>query len=121
LNQRNTVSPAAVHAAKSATEAIPILADDLESDPISSGFVASLAHPGRNIPDVFSDFPDFSMKWLQLLKEIIPALSRVRVLWDPATGSIQLDAVQSSRPIAECQTRHNGNSRDYRIGAGVCG
>lgn len=96
LNQRNPVSPAAVHAAKSATEAIPILADDLESDPISSGFVASLAHPGRNIPGVFSDFPDFSMKWLQLLKEIIPALSRVRVLWDPATGSIQLDAVQAA-------------------------
>jgi putative tryptophan/tyrosine transport system substrate-binding protein len=74
----------------------PILADDLESDPISSGFAASLAHPGRNIPGVFSDFPDFSMKWLQLLKEIIPALSRVRVLWDPATGSIQLDAVQAA-------------------------
>jgi hypothetical protein len=36
------------------------------------------------------------MKWLQLLKEIIPALSRVRVLWDPATGSIQLDAVQAA-------------------------
>jgi putative ABC transport system substrate-binding protein len=94
LNQRNTVSPAAVHAAKSATEAIPILADDLESDPISNGFVASLAHPGRNIPGVFSDFPDLSMKCA--MKEIIPALSRVRVLWDPATGSIQLDAVQAA-------------------------
>ena len=43
------VSPSAVRAAKAATATIPILANDLESDPVASGFVASLARPGGNI------------------------------------------------------------------------
>jgi putative tryptophan/tyrosine transport system substrate-binding protein len=88
------VSPSAVRTIKSATTAIPIIADDLESDPVASGFVASLAHPGGNITGVFSDFPEFGMKWLELLKEAIPALSSVAVLWDPATGPTQLEAVK---------------------------
>ena len=90
------VSPSAVRAAKSATAVIPIIANDLESDPVGSGFVASLPHPGGNITGVFSDFPDFGMKWLELLKEAIPALSSAVVLWDPATGPIQLNAVEAA-------------------------
>jgi len=90
------VSPAAVRAAKSATAAIPIVVHDLESDPVASGFVASLARPDGNITGVFSDFPDFGQKWLELLKEAIPVLSRVVVIWDPSTGSIQLDAVKAA-------------------------
>jgi putative ABC transport system substrate-binding protein len=75
---------------------IPIIANDLESDPVGSGFVASLSHPGGNITGVFSDFPEFGMKWLELLKEAIPALSSAVILWDPATGPVQLDAVQAA-------------------------
>jgi putative ABC transport system substrate-binding protein len=90
------VSPSAVRAAKSTTAVIPIIANDLESDPVGSGFVASLPHPGGNITGVFSDFPDFGMKWLELLKEAIPALSSAIVLWDPATGPVQLDAVETA-------------------------
>jgi putative ABC transport system substrate-binding protein len=90
------VSPAAVQAARAATATIPIVAADLESDPVRSGFVASLAHPGGNITGVFSDFPEFGTKWLQLLKEAIPGLSRAAVLWDPATGPVQLEAVKAA-------------------------
>jgi putative ABC transport system substrate-binding protein len=90
------ISPPAVRAAKSATTAIPIVANDLESDPVGSGFVTSLANPGGNITGVFSDFPDFGTKWIELMKEAIPALSRVVVLWDPATGHVQLDAVREA-------------------------
>ena len=90
------VSPSAGRAAKAATTTIPIIADDLESDPVASGFVTSLARPGGNISGVFSDFPDFGMKWLELLKEAIPTLSSAVVLWDPATGHIQMDAVKAA-------------------------
>jgi putative tryptophan/tyrosine transport system substrate-binding protein len=89
-------SPLAVRAAQSASSTIPIVAADLESDPVGSGFVVSLAHPGGNITGVFSDFPEFGMKWLQLLKEAIPTLSNAVVLWDPSTGSLQLNAVKAA-------------------------
>ena len=89
-------SPAAVRAARSATSVEPIVAIDLESDPVAAGFVASLAHPGGNVTGVFSDFPDFGTKWLELLKEAIPGLSRAVILWDPATGATQLNAVEAA-------------------------
>ena len=90
------ISPSALRSAQSATTTIPIIANDLESDPVGAGFVASLAHPGGNITGVFSDFPDFGTKWLELLKEAIPTLSSVTALWDPATGPTQLEAVKNA-------------------------
>jgi ABC-type uncharacterized transport system substrate-binding protein len=88
--------PAAVQAASTATASVPVVAVDLESDPVASGLVASLARPGRNVTGVFLDFPDFSAKCLQLLTEAVPGLARVGVLWDPSTGSLQLKAVESA-------------------------
>ncbi len=82
------VAPALVRAAKAAGGGIPIVANDLESDPVESGYVASLAHPGGNITGVFLDFPDFGTKLLELLKDAIPGLSNVIVLWDPGTATI---------------------------------
>ena len=73
-----------------------MVAVDLESDPVASGLVASLARPGGNVTGVFLDFPDFSAKCLQLLIEAVPALAEVGVLWDPTTGQLQLNAVQSA-------------------------
>jgi ABC-type uncharacterized transport system substrate-binding protein len=74
----------------------PIVAIDLESDPVASGLAASLARPGGNITGVFMDFPDFATKWLELLLETGVKLSRVAVLWDPITAPLQLEAVKSS-------------------------
>jgi len=88
--------PPAVQAAASATNSIPVIAIDLESDPIASGFVRSLARPGGNVTGVFLDFPDFSAKCLQLLIESVPTLSGVGVLWDPTTGALQLKAVEAA-------------------------
>jgi putative ABC transport system substrate-binding protein len=88
--------PPAVRAASGATASIPVIAIDLESDPVASGLVASLARPGGNVTGVFLDFPDFSAKCLQLLVEALPALAGVGVLWDPTTGSLQLDAVEAA-------------------------
>jgi putative ABC transport system substrate-binding protein len=86
--------PTVVQAARSATQLIPILAIDLETDPVASGLVASIAHPGGNITGVFFDFPDFTAKWLELLKETSANLSTVAVLWDPTTGPTQKTATE---------------------------
>src|SRR5712692_10476866 len=91
-------SSVAIVAMKSATNAIPIVAVDIETDPVASGMVASLGRPGGNITGIFLDFPEFHAKWLQLLKEAVPRLSRVAVLWDPtnAAGPFQLRAIQGA-------------------------
>jgi putative ABC transport system substrate-binding protein len=83
------ISSGAVRAARSATQTLPIVTIDLESDPVASGWAASLAHPGGNITGVFMAFPDFTAKWLGLLRDMLPQLSHVAVLWDPATALIQ--------------------------------
>ena len=89
-------APAAVQAAAHATASIPVIAIDLESDPVADGFVASLARPGRNITGVFLDFPNFSAKCLQLLIESVPTLSGIGLLWDPSTGTLQLKSVEAA-------------------------
>src|SRR5215813_10487465 len=93
------LSPAAVQATTSLTSTIPILAFDLETDPIGSGLVKSLARPGGNVTGVFFDFPEFSKKWLELMKETLPRLARIGVLWDPATGFTQLRAIEGASGI----------------------
>ena len=64
-----------VTAARKATGTIPIVALDLESDPVAMGFVASLARPGGNITGLFLDLPELMGKQLELLKEVIPDFS----------------------------------------------
>ena len=88
--------PPAIQAARGATADIPVIAIDLESDPVASGWVKSLARPGGNVTGVFLDFPDFGAKCLQLLIESTPALSGIGVLWDPTTGSLQHAAVETA-------------------------
>jgi putative tryptophan/tyrosine transport system substrate-binding protein len=88
------LSPAAIRAARAATANIPIVAHDLENDPVARGFIASNTRPGGNVTGVFLDFPDFSKKWLEALKEAVPQATNVAVMWDPATGPSQLRAVE---------------------------
>jgi putative tryptophan/tyrosine transport system substrate-binding protein len=88
------ISALAVKAAQSATTATPIVAFDLESDPIGSGLINSYSRPGGQVTGVFFDFPEFSKKWLELLKEAMPQLSSVAVLWDPGTGPMQMRGVE---------------------------
>ena len=69
----------ATRAAKEATSAIPIVMTN-DNDPVASGFVVSLARPASNITGVSTLRPELSGKRLDLLKEIVPGLSRVAVL-----------------------------------------
>jgi putative ABC transport system substrate-binding protein len=87
-------SSPAVTAARSATTTTPIVAFDLESDPIGSGLINSFSRPGGQVTGIFFDFPEFSKKWLELLKEAMPQLSSVAVLWDPATDPVQRKGVE---------------------------
>src|SRR5262245_28750075 len=70
--------PTSTHAAKEATNTIPIVMAQV-NDPVGAGFVASLARPGGNITGLSIMAPELSGKQLELLKEIVPKLSRVAV------------------------------------------
>ncbi len=71
-------------ALKRATSTIPVVMTSI-ADPVGSGLVASLAHPGGNVTGLTIMTADLSAKRLQLLKEAIPRLTRVAVLWNPDT------------------------------------
>ena len=88
--------PYALRASREATASIPIVAYDLESDPVASGFAASLARPGGNITGAFLDQPELSAKQLQLLREAVPRLTRVAVLWDSPAAELQFTAVEEA-------------------------
>src|SRR5262250_3287282 len=74
-----TGGPTATRSAKNATATIPIVMG-YDIDPVGNAFVASLAHPGGNITGLSGLVPELSGKQLELLKEIVPKLSRVAVL-----------------------------------------
>jgi putative ABC transport system substrate-binding protein len=71
--------PPPTRSAKQATNTIPIVMG-YDDDPVGSGFVASLAHPGGNITGLATLAPEISGKQMELLKEIIPRFSRVAVI-----------------------------------------
>ncbi len=88
--------PAAVKAARDATAVVPIVALDLESDPVQAGWVRSLGRPGGNITGLFLDLPGLAGKWLELLRAAAPGIRRVGLLWDSTTGSAQLIAAKAA-------------------------
>ncbi|HEV8341447.1 MAG TPA: ABC transporter substrate-binding protein [Candidatus Binatia bacterium] len=88
----------AAHAAKSATKTIPIVMQS--GDPVGTGLVASLGRPGGNITGL-SDFTvGVVTKRLELLKEVVPSVSRVAVLWNPTnpTNPVTLKETQTVAP-----------------------
>src|SRR5262245_52199480 len=75
-----------VRAAKNATKTIPIVGLNL-TDPVQSGLIESLAHPGANLTGITPISEELSRKRLELLKETVAKLVRVAVLWDPKAPS----------------------------------
>jgi len=84
----------AVRAAKDATNTIPIVAIDLETDPIVAHFVQSLPRPGGNVTGMFLDLAELSGKHMEFLKELIPRLSRLAVVGDPEINVSQFRATE---------------------------
>ena len=91
-----TSAPAATRAAKETTTTIPIVMV-LVADPVAFGFVASLARPGSNITGFAFLLPEISGKRLELLKDTIPELTHVAVLWNAANTykAVDLKEVQA--------------------------
>ena len=85
------VGAEAVRAAKGTVPNTPIVAIDLETDPVRAGLAASFAKPGGNVTGLFLDLPSLAGKWIQLLQELDPRIERVAFSWDASTGRDQLD------------------------------
>jgi len=100
-----TGGPAPTRSAKQATATIPIVMG-FDDDPVGSGFVASLAHPGGNITGLSTLALEISGKQLELLKEIVSRLSRVNVLGN---------ASQPGHPQALKGINHIADALDVHI------
>jgi ABC-type uncharacterized transport system substrate-binding protein len=107
-----------------ATHTVPIVFNNV-ADPVGSGFVDTLARPGANVTGFIQFEYSLSGKWLELLKQIAPGVTRVAVLRDPAipAGVGQFAIIQSVAPsvgvevssINMLQSEFFGNSRAIKI------
>ena len=90
-----TLGPDATLATAAATKTLPIVAVDLETDPVATGLVEKLSRPGRNLTGLFLDLPEISGKWLEFLGEIVPQLSHVGVLGTARINRAQFTAIEA--------------------------
>jgi ABC-type uncharacterized transport system substrate-binding protein len=88
-----------VRAAQNATKTIPIVMTGRGPDPVAAGLIQSLARPGGNVTGITLLSRDLGAKRLEVLKEAVPKLARVAVLYDPATVSSGLE-VKELLPVA---------------------
>jgi len=100
------VAPSSIYteAAKRATSTIPIIFMS-HADPLGTGHVTSLSRPGGHITGLSLMMAETSVKGLELLKEAVPGLARVAVIFDPATPSHRptLEAVEAALPLLALQ------------------
>lgn len=95
-----TLATVSTQAAMEATKTIPIVAIGV-SDPVGTGLVASLARPGGNLTGMAINSAEISAKRVQLLKEAVPKLSLVAVLWNSSLKSMELQyqQVETAAPV----------------------
>ncbi len=84
------IASRSVVAARQATQTVPIVALDLEADPIASGAAQSLNRPGGNVTGIFFDAPEIAGKWIQTIREMLPKVSKVALLYDTHLDQTQL-------------------------------
>jgi putative ABC transport system substrate-binding protein len=96
-------------AVQHATATIPIVMT-LVADPVESGLIASLARPGGNITGLSLQLPDIAAKRLQLLRDVVPGVSRVGILWNSASPITppQFRAAQAAAQILGIQLESLG-------------
>ena len=112
-----------VRAAKNATKTIPIVMVGGGLDPVEAGLVESLARPGGNVTGITNLTRELGGKRLELLKEAVPKLARVAVLYDPANpGSVRRGerGSPSRGACAEVDYSALGGTRCGRFREGFC-
>jgi putative ABC transport system substrate-binding protein len=99
-----TGTDVAIRAAKLATSAIPIVVVLPEDDPVAAGFIDSFNHPGGNITGFTVRNSQLAGKRLELLKEILPGLSRVAVISDPLVRA-EVEQIKAAAPALGIEIR----------------
>jgi len=89
-------NPYAIDAVMRATREIPTVGIDLEDDPVANGWAQSIPRPGGNLTGLFLGLPELGGKQIELLKEAVPHLAEVAVLWDAALGTHQFRATEAA-------------------------
>src|SRR5947209_8890228 len=95
-----TLSARAILAVKEATTSIPIVFAGT-SDPVRTGFAASLARPGGNLTGLSLMAPDLAGKRLELIKSVVPGASRIAMLWNASDQgmAIRVEQAQLAAPV----------------------
>jgi putative ABC transport system substrate-binding protein len=83
-------------AARQASQSIPIVSLDLESDPIANGAAQSLNRPGGNVTGIFLDAPEIAGKWIQIIREVVPGITKVALLYDSRLDQTQVKSGEST-------------------------
>src|SRR4051794_26015951 len=83
-------------AARQASKTLPVVAVDLESDPMASGLAQSLNRPGGNVTGIFLDAPEIAGKWIQIIREVLPHTKRVALLFDSHLDQTQLKSGENT-------------------------
>jgi putative ABC transport system substrate-binding protein len=93
------VNEIALNAVKQATSTTPIVMVGFTDDPVEEGWIDSYRRPGTNVTGIFNVNANLVAKRLEVLKEVIPDISRVAVFWDPVFGRRQLETLQSASKV----------------------
>jgi len=89
-------NPYVIRVARRATNTVPIVGIDLETDPIEAGWITSWASPGGNLTGFFLDILELSGKQLQFAADTVPRLQRVAALWDAPLANAQFRALETA-------------------------
>jgi putative tryptophan/tyrosine transport system substrate-binding protein len=95
-------------AARQASQSIPIIALDLEADPIAIGAAQGLNRPGGNVTGIFLDAPEIAGKWIQIIREVIPNIKKVALLYDSHLDQTQLKSAENSAQTIGIETLRLG-------------
>jgi putative ABC transport system substrate-binding protein len=105
------IASGSLAAARQASQTVPIVALDLESDPIATGAARSLNRPGGNVTGIFLDAPEIAGKWIQIIKELLPQIHKVALLYDIHLDQTQLKSGEDTARNIGIETLRFGIDR----------